>query len=266
MTQESAATRCPACGTAASGTNFCHACGAALGTRSCPACGAGVAAGARFCGQCGADTAAERRTPAIASRRSLWAVGIAGAALMALVLVLLVRKGTASTPAVTGPAADGAGEVASGGSPPDISRMSPRERFDRLYNRIMRAAESGDEATVTRFTPMALMAYQQLPDVDADARYHAALLKVHTGDVSGALALGDTILAASPGHLFGYIVRGTVARWQKDSAALTAAYRGFLEHYDAEMKAGRAEYGEHTRAIDEFRAAAQNRKGGKATT
>jgi hypothetical protein len=138
--------------------------------------------------------------------------------------------------------------------------MSPRERFDRLYNRIMTAAESGDEATVTRFTPMALMAYAQLPDLDADARYHAALLKVHTGDVAGALALSDTILATNPGHLFGYVVRGTVARWQKDDKALAAAYAGFLDHYEAEMKAGRPEYGEHTRALDEFREAAQAAK------
>jgi hypothetical protein len=100
---------------------------------------------------------------------------------------------------------------------------------------------------------MALMAYAQLPDIDADARYHAALLKVHTGDAAGALALSDTILAKNPGHLFGYVVRGTVARWQKDDKALSAAYSGFLDHYDAEMKAGRSEYGEHTRALDEFR-------------
>jgi hypothetical protein len=138
--------------------------------------------------------------------------------------------------------------------------MSPRERFDRLYNRIMRAAESGDEATVTRFTPMALMAYAQLPDLDADARYHAALLKVHTGDVDGARALADTILGQNPGHLFGYLIRGTVARWQKNDAALASAYAAFLSHYDTEMKAGRGEYREHSRALEEFRQAAQQKK------
>jgi hypothetical protein len=142
--------------------------------------------------------------------------------------------------------------------------MSPRERFDRLYNRIMRAAESGDEATVTRFTPMALMAYAQLPDIDADARYHAALLKVHTGDVDGARALSDTILSQNPSHLFGYLIRGTVARWQKDDAALASAYAAFLRHYDAEMKAGRGEYSEHSRALEDFRQAAQEKKPGSA--
>ena len=40
--------------------------------------------------------------------------------------------------------------------------MTPRERFDRLFNRIMQAAERGDSAQVERFTPMALGAYHQL--------------------------------------------------------------------------------------------------------
>jgi hypothetical protein len=184
-------------------------------------------------------------------------MAVGGAALLGIVLVTLVRKEGGQAPASVGAAMAAAPEA---GAPPDISSMSPRERFDRLYNRIMTAAESGDEATVTRFTPMALMAYAQLPERDADARYHAALLKVHTGDVAGALALSDTILAQNPGHLFGYVVRGTVARWQKDEKARSAAYAGFLDHYDAEMKAGRPEYSEHIRALDEFRQAAQAAK------
>jgi hypothetical protein len=145
------------------------------------------------------------------------------------------------------PAEDGAG------TPPDISSMSPRERFNRLYNRVMTAAQSGDEETVGRFTPMALTAYAQLDSVDADARYHVALLEVHTGDVAGPKALADTILAQQPGHLFGYIIHGMVARWEKDDKALVRAYAGFLAHYDAEIKAGRQEYAEHSRSLDEFR-------------
>jgi hypothetical protein len=173
--------------------------------------------------------------------------------LLGLVLFLLVQRAPSGAPQLATVEA----ERGAGGAPPDISSMSPRERFDRLYNRIMRAAESGDEGTVSQFTPMALMAYAQLPDIDADARYHLALIKVHTGDAMGARALGDTILAQSPGHLFGYMVRGTVARWQKDAQSLAAAYADFLRHYDAELKAGRSEYGEHSRALTDFRTAAQ---------
>jgi hypothetical protein len=109
---------------------------------------------------------------------------------------------------------------------------------------------------------MALMAYAQLDTLDADARYHAALLRVHTGDVAAAGALADTILADTPGHLFGYIVRGTVARFRKDDPALRRAYADFLQHYEAESKAGRPEYEEHRRSLDDFRQAAR-RAGGE---
>ena len=120
------------------------------------------------------------------------------------------------------------------GAPPDISSLSPRERFDRLYNRIMKSAESGDQNGVEQFTPMALMAYQQLDTIDADARFHAALLKLHTGDVAGAKALGDTVLRQTPGHLFGYIILGTAARWAKDDAGHHFTDDRRLAHFEKE--------------------------------
>ena len=45
---------------------------------------------------------------------------------------------------------------------------------------------------------------------------------MQVGDFPGALALADTILARTPGHLFGYIVRGTAAGFQGDSAGRPA--------------------------------------------
>lgn len=183
--------------------------------------------------------------------------GGALAGLLALLLVILARdsKGVAAQPETLSAAA--AEET-----PPDISNMSPRERFNRLYNRIMRAAQSGDEATVTRFTAMALMAYAQLDTLDADARYHAALLKVHTGQVDAARALADTILQQNPGHLFGYVVRGTVARFRKDEKGLNQAYADFLSHYATEMKGSHPEYEEHQTSLNDFRRAALESKGG----
>lgn len=130
--------------------------------------------------------------------------------------------------------------------------MSPRERFDRLYNRVMQASEGGDTATVGRFTPMALAAYGMLDSIDADARYHAAMLRLHTGDAPGAAALADTILAVVPTHLLGYVIRGTVARWDKDEAALTLARRMFLANYDEETAANRPEYRDHKTMLDRF--------------
>lgn len=134
--------------------------------------------------------------------------------------------------------------------------MSPKERYDRLYNRVMRAAEAGDQATVTQFTPMTIMAFQQLDSIDADARFHMAMLLLHTGQVPGAVAEADSILKLSPGHLFGYMIRGAAARWNKDQAGLKEAQAEFLVRYDTEMKAQRPEYKEHDRAVTDFRAGA----------
>jgi hypothetical protein len=143
--------------------------------------------------------------------------------------------------------------AAAAGQPPDISAMSPRERFNRLYDRVMKAAQSGDAATAAQFTPMALAAYAQLDTVDSDARYHAALLEVHAGDLPGALALADTMLAKAPGNLLAYMVRGSAARFGKDDAGLRRAYADFLRHYDAEIKSNDAGYVEHHAAIEDFR-------------
>jgi len=249
------ATTCASCGAAGTG-RFCSACGAPRGGATCPACGGPLSANARFCPSCGHGLGTPRGPTA---ERTPWI--IAGAALAGLLGVLLLMVIRGSPPAAAAPPAEAPADADGGGAPPDITNMSPRERFDRLYNRVMRAAQSGDEATVTRFTPMALMAYAQLDTLDADARYHAALLQVHTGDAAGPTALADTILKQSPGHLFGYIIRGTVARWQRDDKALARAYAGFLEHYDAELKAGRVEYEEHKASLDEFHKAAVQAQG-----
>jgi hypothetical protein len=135
--------------------------------------------------------------------------------------------------------------------------MSPREQFDRLYNRVMRAAEQGDTATVTRFSPMAFSAYERLDTVDADARYHAAVLRLHVqSDTAAALRLADTILAEHPKHLFGFLVRATAGRLVGDERLVRRATADFLAAWDAEVKAGRPEYRDHQTMLDQFRASA----------
>ncbi len=254
---------CPSCGNPASG-KFCRHCGSTLGgaTSGCTRCGAALGSGVRFCSQCGTSATAPADSSGRNERLTWFLAGggvVALAGVVALLLSRAAQPAVADQPAtVTAPFASGA----TGGTPPDISNMSPRERYDALFNRIMRAAESGDEATVTNFAPMALAAFGMLDTVNVDARYHAALIQLHTGDVAGAAAQGDSILAEKPGHLFGYIVKGTIARFQKNPAALTSAYAAFLKHYDAEAAAKRPEYGEHPRAVEEFLKAAREAKGG----
>ncbi|MGH7701730.1 MAG: hypothetical protein ACREMO_01435 [Gemmatimonadales bacterium] len=143
-------------------------------------------------------------------------------------------------------------DMANNGAAPDISQMSPRERFDRLYDRVIGAAERGDSATVIQFSPMALGAYRQLDTVNADARYHAAMIHLTLGDFPEATALADTILREVPDHLFGYVIRGEAAERQGRTVDLKRSYADFLSHYAAEMKTNRPEYREHQPVIDDF--------------
>lgn len=247
-------TPCPACGAAAASGKFCSACGASLGPRACTACSAELSPQARFCHRCGQPA---RGGPS--PDRNAWII----AGLLCLVLVAGIAYSVTS--ADSGPVApDMANAGSSGGLPPgaapDISQMSPGERFDRLFNRVMQAAERADTLEVQRFTPMALGAYGQLDSINVDARYHAAVLRLQMGDFGGARALADTILADSPGHLFGYLVRGTVAQLQQDRPALARARRDFLTHYDEGMRANRVEYLEHRPVIDEFKGEAEAQK------
>jgi hypothetical protein len=247
-------TTCPSCGSAASG-RFCSNCGAGLGPRSCEACGVQLSPQARFCHRCGQAAAGAGQTGAVArSERSAWIFAGTMSALLVGTIIYQVASDQPAPriPAMANPGAAGS-EVGTAGPAPDISQLSPRERFDRLFNRIMTAAQANDTAQVVRFTPMALGAYAQLDTFDADARYHAAVLYLQTGDADAASALADTILAQSPGHLFGYLVRANAAQLRNDTAGLARARRDFQSHFAAETAARRPEYGEHAPVIEEFR-------------
>ena len=142
-------------------------------------------------------------------------------------------------------------------SPPDLTTLSPRERFDRLYNRVMRAAETGNTDEVARFAPMAFAAYRQLPAVDADARYHAAVLHLHVaGDTALALRLADSIAADIPRHLFAALIRGTAGRQAGNPGLLAAAQRDLLAAWEEEQQADRPEYRDHRTMLEQFRDAA----------
>lgn len=214
----------------------------------CAACGAPVRG--RFCPQCGTPAgAAGPRSP---GDRTAW---IAAAAVIALSAVAIVYALSRPATPAGGPAVASGGSFA--GPAPDISTLTPRESFDRLFNRVMMAAEQNDTATVIRFTEHALSAYTQLEAVDEDARYHAAVLNAQTGRYPEALALADTILASSPGHLLGIVIRGTVAELTGDQPTLAAARRDFLAAWAADPKRDRPEYLDHQPVLDQFRAAAE---------
>lgn len=217
----------------------------------CARCGAGGQGS--FCARCGIPLHPTRLgSAAVRSReRRAWLVAAVSVGFLGIVAVWALRNRPAATP---GPAV-GAPEVAdTEGTPPDLSTMSPRDRFDRLYNRVMRAAEQTDTATVARFSPMAFLAYEQLDSVDADARYHAAVLRLHVqGDTGTALRLADTIQTSAPRHLLAFLIRGTAARLIGNDRLLRRANADFLAAWEPEMKAGRPEYRDHMTMLEQFR-------------
>jgi len=177
-------------------------------------------------------------------------VGLAAIAVV-LSIVSLARGGGAPAP-TAGPIAS-APFAAGAGAVPDISNMSPRERADRLFNRIMSAHERGDGGETAQFRDMAIQAYGLLGGLDDDARYHVGLIHAVTGDLQSADAQADTLLANTPDHLLGLMLRNTVGQMTDDQATVTETYQAFLSAYDREVATGKQEYLDHGTALENFR-------------
>src|SRR3989440_10173806 len=228
---------------------------------NCHACGAALTSTARFCHKCGAQVGG--------GQASGWRAGlpwsVAGAALGALLTVLLFRIGGSGE---RGAVPDGAPESTaprSRISPPDISQMSPEERATRLYNRVMLLHTQGKADSAEFFLPMALQAYAMLPALDVDARYHIGVLDLSRGDAAGALAQADTIRRAVPTHLFGFMLRARALDLKRDAAGARRAYADFLKNEAAERTRQRPEYGEHAENLDAFHQQATAATAAKAT-
>jgi tetratricopeptide (TPR) repeat protein len=131
--------------------------------------------------------------------------------------------------------------------------MSPEERANRLFNRVMMLAEAGKQDSVQFFLPMALSAYTQLPALDADARYHMGMLELAGGDADAALAQADSIQRSTPTHLFIYVLRAHAYQQQGNSQQERRAYADFLRNEPAETAKSRAEYRDHADALASFK-------------
>jgi hypothetical protein len=101
-----------------------------------------------------------------------------------------------------------------GGRAMDISQMSPEERAERLYNRVMLLASQNKGDSVAFFAPMAIEAYQMIGRLNEDQHYDVGRIAAVAGALPLARAHADSILSRSPNHLLGLILAAHVAELQ----------------------------------------------------
>ena len=136
------------------------------------------------------------------------------------------------------------------GRAPDISSLSPAERAERLYDRIMGAAERGRVDSVRFFMPMALQAYEALGPLTIDQRYDLGRLAEVAGDPVIAKAQADTILRAQPQHLLGLLLSARAARLRGDETDARRHLATIARVVNAERQKQLPEYLLHQNDID----------------
>ena len=174
--------------------------------------------------------------------------------MLALVAFLIgQRVGIGSS---TGDASSGAAGApsAAGGAPAggavNISQMSPEERANRLFDRIMSYSEQGKQDSARFFAPMAIQAYQMLGTPDSHARYDIGMIGFVTGNAVLARAEADTILAKDKSHLLGLILAMKAAGLRNDAAARTQFEKRFKASEPAERAKKLKEYEDHASDIE----------------
>jgi tetratricopeptide (TPR) repeat protein len=135
--------------------------------------------------------------------------------------------------------------------------MTPREAADRLFDRVMRSAASGDSAQAQQFLPMAIQAYERVRPLDADGAFHLSLLQRTAGDLEGARATAREALESYPDHLLVRGAAGAAALEAGDRTAAEEHYAHLLEVWDAQMDLGLPEYEAHASLLPELRADAR---------
>ena len=213
------------------------------GQRFCSECGTQFLPNAAFCHVCGAPVGgrapiAEPEAPASPMMR--WA--LPGAAVLVLIVVVFFKLGASKdTPAAASETPLASGAV----TPPDISSMSPEERANRLFNRVMTYASEGKADSAAFFAPMAMSAIESLTPLTLHTRYDLGLVALAARDIDKAKAQSDTILKERPTHLLGLILAARAADARGDAAAAKTFRKKLLDAEKAERAAALPEYRDH---------------------
>lgn len=145
-----------------------------------------------------------------------------------------------------GPLADeNAAGAMSGTRAPDISKMSPEERADRLFNRVMLLANQGKSDSVLFFAPMAIEAYRMLAPLTLDQRYDMGRIAEVAGALPIARAQADTILLENPNHLLGLTLGARIATLSEDAATRRRYETRLLDLEKTELAKKLPEYERH---------------------
>src|SRR5262249_61355078 len=155
---------CPNCRAPAEG-KFCSNCGAALIGARCVACDAPLTPGASFCHRCGTKAGApgegRKGSPDGQGISNALPWSVAAIALVALIALLAGQRFRGAT-SNAADQSSAPGTATPAGVAPDISRMTPEQRAERLYDRVMALSERGRTDSVQLFAPMAIAAYEMI--------------------------------------------------------------------------------------------------------
>ena len=250
--------RCSRCGAAASGA-FCSSCGAALKGARCRGCSATLSDGARFCHRCGTSIDASQpvNTPAARATNDPLPWIVSAIALVALIALVAGQKGFfgGGQQGVQPTAATAGGPM--GGRAPDISRLTPAEITDRMFDRMMSLHERGLQDSLQIFKAMAIPAFDLHDSLDMDLRYDLGRIAEVSGEIPLARAQADTMLMKEPTNLLGLMLSANLARKSGDSAAARALDRRLLQAEKAELASTKIEYQKHRLEIDRAISAAR---------
>ena len=217
--------------------------------RHCAHCGTALDERGRFCHRCGAprDGSAPpaRASAAPTSAAAVLPWVVAGIALLALLGFIAGQQWGRGRPAAPPVAAGGPS-----GRAVDISQMSPQERADRLFQRVMTYVSAGQGDSVMFFAPMAIQSFEALAPLDAHQRYDVGLLAMVSGDAELARAQADSILQEQPTHLLGLTLAMRTAGMQNDAAARASFAQRLLAALERERAELLPEYEDHGPDID----------------
>jgi hypothetical protein len=261
---------CAVCSHRGSG-RFCSNCGASLESLTCTGCGAKLTPGARFCHECGtpspsAQNVAGPKTVSVKPGTSASLPWIVAAIALVTLLAFLAggafnsRRGSsldAPQNALPQAGLDDRGAGAEGAPAegvvraPDISQLSPQERADRLFNRVMLLNSQGKSDSVLFFAPMAIQSYQMLAPLNTDQRYDLGRIAEVAGAYPLARAQADSILLENPKHLLGLVLEARIASLEKRTADRASYESKLAAAYPSEVAKKLPEYDRHSADIKE---------------